>query len=254
MKKIKDRFKVLLVEDEPYVRADFKYLLSKYPQIEIVDEVESVQDAISSIKNNFFDLIFLDIKIHGGSGFDIIKYLHLKTEIIFLTSFNEYAVKAFDVEALDYLVKPVDPLRLDRAIKRFEDVFYAASDKSNGIVETSLWIKSDGNNICIESKNIIAITSFGGNFTTLFIRGGSSYLVRRTLNEWEHILLHYNIELLRIHRQTLVNMTFASMLVQQKDGNWALQFVTIDMHFIVSRRSISKVRKFFDCKKKFCNR
>ncbi|MBN2804248.1 MAG: response regulator transcription factor [Deltaproteobacteria bacterium] len=238
-------FKALLVEDEPYVRADFKYLLAKYPQIQIVKEVESVDDAKKAVGDYFFDLVFLDIKIHGGSGFDIIKNLKPETEIIFLTSFEEYAVKAFDVDALDYLVKPVEPVRLDKAIKRFEEKKLVKAD-SPDVKDNfdSLWIKSDGNKIYIEVKNITAITSFGGNFTTLITCDGNNYLVRRTLNEWEVILLKFNLNILRIHRKTLVNMNFASRLIQQKDGNYILFLTTIEDSFSVSRRSVSRVSKY----------
>ena len=97
--------KVLIVDDEPLARKDLISILSDFGQIKIVGEADSVKSAKDQISSKSPDLIFLDIQMPGETGFELLKYINPKIDIIFVTAFDEYAIRAFEVNALDYLLK-----------------------------------------------------------------------------------------------------------------------------------------------------
>lgn len=109
--------KTILIEDERLARKELRTLLSVHPEIEIIDEAANVSDGIKKIDALKPDLIFLDIQMPGGkTGFDLLEVIDHIPHVIFTTAHDEFAVKAFDVNALDYLTKPVDDVRLNEAI------------------------------------------------------------------------------------------------------------------------------------------
>src|ERR671926_1240480 len=114
------KIKTLIVDDEPLARRNLRLLLSKDPQIEILDECRNGREAIKAIDTHSPDLIFLDIQMPEMDGFDVLARVgpeHIQA-IIFVTAFDQYALKAFDVHALDYLLKPFDDVRFARALER----------------------------------------------------------------------------------------------------------------------------------------
>ena len=121
-------FKTLLIDDERLAREELKSLLKEYHEIEIIDEAKNGEEGIQKIKELKPDLIFLDINMPGINGFDMIKQLEEIPRVIFVTAYDEYALKAFEVNALDYILKPVDPERLREAIQKLttEDDFVSS--------------------------------------------------------------------------------------------------------------------------------
>jgi two-component system LytT family response regulator len=117
---MKNIFKAVIVDDERLARKELSLLLSEYPNIEIVGEAASVSKAQDLIAKLNPDLIFLDIQMPGESGFDLINTISTSAQIIFVTAFDEYAIRAFEINALDYLLKPVNPSRLKEAISRLD--------------------------------------------------------------------------------------------------------------------------------------
>src|SRR5512137_2632898 len=117
---MKKRLRVLLIDDERLARNDLRSLLSEYDNIEVIGEADSVQKAIELITAENPDIIFLDIQMPGESGFDLLDKIDISARIIFVTAFDEYAIRAFEVDAVDYLLKPVNPERLKVAIERVE--------------------------------------------------------------------------------------------------------------------------------------
>jgi len=114
--------KAILIDDERLARNELRKLLQEYPEIEIVDEAANVDEAVKKIKEHTPDLIFLDIQMPGKTGFDLLNELEHTPDIIFTTAYDEYALRAFDVNALDYLLKPIEPKRLAEAIHKMEDL------------------------------------------------------------------------------------------------------------------------------------
>ena len=110
--------RTIIIDDERLAREELKLLLKDYHEIDIIDEAKNGEESIEKIKALKPDLIFLDISMPEMNGFEILKQLEEIPKVIFVTAFDEYAIKAFEVNALDYVMKPVDPARLDESIQK----------------------------------------------------------------------------------------------------------------------------------------
>src|SRR4030095_6267056 len=110
--------KAIIIDDERLARAELKKLLQEFPEIEIVDEAANAEEGITKIESQQPDLVFLDIQMPGKTGFDMLSQLERSPQVIFTTAYDEFALKAFEVNALDYLLKPVEPKRLADAIQK----------------------------------------------------------------------------------------------------------------------------------------
>lgn len=112
------QIKAVIVDDERLIRKDLRKMLAKYPEIQVVGEANNVEKAIEVIKETKPDVVFLDIRMPGGSGFELLDRIEVTFKVIFITAYDEYAIRAFEVKALDYLLKPIHPNRLAEAIRR----------------------------------------------------------------------------------------------------------------------------------------
>src|SRR5687767_8083070 len=110
--------KAIIIDDERLARAELRKLLQEFPEIEIIDEAANAEEGLTKIENHNPDLIFLDIQMPGKTGFDLLSELDRAPQVIFTTAYDEYALKAFEVNALDYLLKPVEPKRLADALHK----------------------------------------------------------------------------------------------------------------------------------------
>src|ERR1041385_7720955 len=110
--------KAIIIDDERLARTELRKLLQDFPEIEIVDEASNADEGIQKIENHNPDLVFLDIQMPGKTGFDMLSELDHAPQVIFTTAYDEYALKAFEVNALDYLLKPVEPRRLADALHK----------------------------------------------------------------------------------------------------------------------------------------
>ena len=110
--------RALIVDDERLARVELTKLLEKFPEIEIVGEASNGEEAIDKIEELNPELVFLDIQMPGMTGFEVLEHLHLVPQIIFVTAYDEYALKAFEANALDYILKPVELTRLEKAINK----------------------------------------------------------------------------------------------------------------------------------------
>ena len=112
--------RTIVIDDERLARAELRRLLQGHPSIEVVAEAASVAEAAERVEALEPDLLFLDIQLPDGRGFDLLEGLHRVPSVIFTTAFDQYALRAFEINALDYLLKPVDPARLASALDRLE--------------------------------------------------------------------------------------------------------------------------------------
>jgi two-component system LytT family response regulator len=112
--------KAIIIDDERLARNELKKLLEQHPDITIIDEASNVDEAVEKIDLSRPDLIFLDIQMPGKTGFDLLAEIEKSPRVIFTTAYDEFALKAFEVNALDYLLKPIDPKRLADAIQKLQ--------------------------------------------------------------------------------------------------------------------------------------
>jgi two-component system LytT family response regulator len=117
------KFKALIADDEPLARERLRFLLSADPDVEVAGECRNGREVVAALKDHRYDVLFLDIQMPGGSGFDIIEQVgaaHMPVTV-FVTAHNHYALKAFEVHALDYLTKPVEPERLHATLRHVKE-------------------------------------------------------------------------------------------------------------------------------------
>ena len=115
--------KAIIIDDERLARNELKKLLAEHPDILIIDEASNVDEGVEKIDLSRPDLIFLDIQMPGKTGFDLLAELEKAPKVIFTTAYDEFALKAFEVNALDYLLKPVSYDRFKKSVERAEEYF-----------------------------------------------------------------------------------------------------------------------------------
>ena len=110
--------KTLIVDDEAPARAALRGLLRNHPEIVVAGKADTMEEARKRLGGGDYDIVFLDVQLRGGTGFDLLPFVRPEARVIFVTAFDQYAARAFEVNALDYLIKPVRPQRLADALRR----------------------------------------------------------------------------------------------------------------------------------------
>ena len=187
----------LLVDDEPAARRRLAELLALHPRIEVIGMVESVEEARIFIAVRIPDIVFLDVEMPRGSGLSLLEWLPESVRVCFVTAYPQYAVDAFDFGAVHYLLKPVDPLRLDRAITRLlkDDASGAGPEAAIEVVieaendsKVSVVASQTGEKVVFQLHDILWIESMG-NYSQVCTGDGQIPLVfRRSLGQWEALL------------------------------------------------------------------
>ncbi len=209
--------KVLVVDDEPLARRNLTVLLGRDPDIQSIAECGSGFDAIEEIRRSTPDLLFLDVQMPECDGFDVIELLGsaLPSAIIFVTAYDEYALRAFEAGALDYLLKPFDDARFDRALYRAKDKLAHYAPLQPRPVER-LVVKSRGQVVFLDVADIDWIEA--ADYYACLHVGGSTHILRRTLAELERDL--GDEKFIRIHRSIIVNLDRIHGLETQSDGEY----------------------------------
>ncbi|MFO0359685.1 MAG: LytR/AlgR family response regulator transcription factor [Flavobacteriales bacterium] len=199
--------RVFIVDDEPLAIQEMKWMLKDFSNIDIVGQASTAIEAIRQINTVKPDLIFLDINIPEKNGFDILNELNYFPQIIFVTAYDEYALKAFEINAIDYLMKPLGQERLVKALTKVK-----ASRDTNF---SRIFIKEGNEMKFIEANSIIWIESIG-NYIRIHHEKGSNMLYKSLTAIEEQ--LRYEI-FFRANRQELVNMSKMDRVVKKVD-NW----------------------------------
>jgi two-component system LytT family response regulator len=209
--------RVLVVDDESLARRNLTVLLRRDPDIESVLECGSGLEAIEEIKKSKPDLVFLDVQMPEYDGFDVLELLgsDLSSTIIFVTAYDEYALRAFEAGALDYLLKPFDDARFHRALNRAKDKlahYTPVQARSVG----QLVVKSAGQVLflCVDDIDWIEAADY---YACLHV-AGDTHLMRRTLSELERDL--GDEKFIRIHRSVIVNLDRIHGLELQQGGEY----------------------------------
>jgi two-component system, LytTR family, response regulator len=209
--------KVLVVDDEPLARRNLTVLLRRDPNIGSVAECGSGLEAIGEIRRTKPDLVFLDVQMPECDGFDVIELLgsDLLSTIIFVTAYDEYALRAFEAGALDYLLKPFDDVRFGRALYRAKDKLAHYAPLQPQPVER-LVIKNRGQVVFLHVADIDWIEA--ADYYACLHVGNDTHVMRRTLLELERDL--GDEMFIRIHRSIIVNLDRIRGLELQSDGEY----------------------------------
>lgn len=228
------KLKALIADDEPLARERLRFLVSEDEEIAIAGECRNGREVVAALKENRYDVLFLDIQMSGGSGFEIIEQVgvaHMPFTV-FVTAHNHYAVKAFEVHALDYLLKPVVKQRLSEALDHARKQLQQPSEgmfqrrvlnllgelDSRQNAPQRIVIKADGEIVCLKPGEIDWAES-AGNYVCLHV-GGNTHILRETITSLEGRLGHR--QFLRVHRSTLVNVDRIKTLRPSLYGDYAI--------------------------------
>ena len=267
------KLRTIIVDDEPLARKLLKVLLEQVPEIELIAECNNGREAVESTLNLAPDLLFLDIQMPGFNGFDVIKTLQadLIPMVIFCTAYQRYALDAFDLHAVDYILKPVDEMRLQRAVQRACDRFQsenagglykpaligaideiarkadnsfvpraiAAGDGGQLIADSKIAIKDHDSTVLLDTHDIDWVDA-AGDYMCIHAKG-TTHVMRSTLKS---LMSRLDPDIFkRIHRSTVVNLDRIDKVVAQKKGEYTL-YLNCDEQLKVSRNYRDAIKIF----------
>lgn len=199
--------KALLVDDEPLALRELRRLLARFPSVEIVGEARYVEEARAKIEEHAPGLIFLDIEMPDGDGFDLLDQLNHMPQVIFTTAYDEHAVRAFEVQALDYLLKPIEPERLEMALARIRWNDDASSQEQ-------IFVRDGAHCWFVPLREVRLVVS-EGNYVTLFW-GDRQAMLARSLTAMEQRLARHRF--FRANRQELIHLDFVERVDLEAGG------------------------------------
>lgn len=229
MKKIN----AIIVEDSRLARNELKDLLQDFPEINILAEAENVDVAYDYISNQQFDLLFLDIQLPGKDGFQLLEMLDNIPIVIFTTAFDEFAIKSFEYNALDYLLKPINPKRLLQSIDKVKEKLVEKAEKQDKKldIEDQIFIK-EGEKCWMVKISEIYLFEVEGNYTKVFFRNEKATLMR-SLNVIEKKLPQEKY--FRANRNTIFNINYIQNIENWFSGNLMVKLPN-DNQVEISRR------------------
>jgi two-component system, LytTR family, response regulator len=216
--------RTIIVDDEPLARRRLRRLLGSHPEVEVIGEAADGPSACALISAERPDLVLLDIQMPGLSGFDVLARLESRPQVIFVTAHDEYAVRAFEEQALDYLLKPVEPARLAKALERLP-AHPEPDHRIDRLLEALAGARADAGPIAVRQGSRISLVDPA---TVCFIRAEDKYAVLytadrdyvldRTLDDLEQTLPSPGF--VRVHRSAIVNLRFVSDLTALDGGRY----------------------------------
>ncbi|HTC54646.1 MAG TPA: LytTR family DNA-binding domain-containing protein [Steroidobacteraceae bacterium] len=211
------RLRTLVVDDEALARRNITVLLRRDPDIGTIVECESGPEAIKETKRSKPDLMFLDVQMPECGGFDVLEMLggDMPPAVIFVTAYDTYALRAFEAGALDYLLKPFDDARFERALKRAKDRFFSDAPQTRRAL-TRMAVKNRGRTLFVNVSEIDWIEA--ASYYACIHVGDTTHIVRRTLQELEQDLDQNKF--VRIHRSIIVNRDKVGSLELQSGGEY----------------------------------
>lgn len=219
--------RAILIDDEKNNRENLLWMLSHYcPSVDIISSCASVLDARQAIMKLQPELLFLDIQMADGSGFSLLESLQEPSfEVIFVTAYDNYAIQAIKFSALDYLLKPLDPLELIKSVEKAEAIIRRKQDNVRMVnllknerspdKHKKIAVSVSDKIEFIEILSIIRCEA-ENNYTTLFLKSGEKIIASRTLKEFDELLTPYNF--LRVHQSHLINLDEVKSFVKADGG------------------------------------
>jgi two-component system LytT family response regulator len=218
--------RAIIIDDERLARAELRKLLQDFPEVEVVDEAANAEEGILKIEAQNPDLIFLDIQMPGKTGFDMLASLERSPNVIFTTAYDEYALKAFEVNALDYLLKPVEPKRLADAIQKLhyveskEPVGNGEHTNRSLLSENDQVFVKDGERCWFVKLSDIRLFESVGNYAKVFF-GNNKPLILKSLNALEERLDEKTF--FRANRKHIVNLRMIDKIEPYFNGGLLLE-------------------------------
>jgi two-component system, LytTR family, response regulator len=229
--------RAVIVDDERLARDRLRQLLVAHPEIDVVAEADGVATAAAAIASMRPDVVFLDIEMRDATGFDLLRATPA-FRTIFVTAFCDYAARAFDVDAVDYLLKPVTAERLARAIERARRASPRGASPSLA-ADDRVPLHDSRALRFVRVGDITAITA-DGPYTHVYVADGSRAMIQRTMDAWEGLLPASVFR--RIHRSAIANLDFVHRAQRLMTGGYRLEMRSAPP-LVVSRRYAGALRR-----------
>lgn len=237
--------KVIIIDDEPLARSIVKEYLQYYTDVELIAECNDGFEGIKAIQQSQPDLIFLDIQMPRINGFEMLELIEDPPGVIFTTAFDEFAIKAFESNAVDYLLKPFSKERFEKAIQKYRQ--HQSTQPTNNIIETAAQsplqqnrvVVKDGSRIKIIPVNQIHYLEAADDYIKIVTAEGT-FLKKRTMNFFEQSLSNYHF--VRVHRSYIVNTQLITRIdAYEKDSH--LLLLTSGAKIAVSKAGYVKLKE-----------
>ena len=238
--------KTLIVDDEFRGRTFLEKLIGKiFSDLEVVGSAATVSEALDIIKNKKPELVFLDVMLNNENGFDLLEQCgEINFEVVFTTAYNDFAVKAFKFNAIDYLLKPIDIDELEKAVEKVKKKLHVNFAASNDVLKSFMQsIKNTANTfdkisipttegfVLVALSSIIYCEAFG-NYTQFYLTNNQKIISSYTLKEYDEMLGEHNF--FRAHKSHLINLSHVSKYIKGEGGTLVM---TNGMEIEVSRRN-----------------
>lgn len=218
--------RAIIIDDERLARTELRKLLQDYPEVEVIDEAANADEGINKIDSLQPDLVFLDIQMPGKTGFDMLAELERAPHVIFTTAYDEYALKAFEVNALDYLLKPIEPKRLADAMQKLhiaetkETQPVPENFNQSILTEVDQVFVKDGERCWFVKLSDIRLFESVGNYAKVFF-GANKPLILKSLNALEERLDPKTF--FRANRKHIVNLRMIEKIEPYFNGGLLLE-------------------------------
>jgi two-component system, LytTR family, response regulator len=251
---IADRpIRAVLVDDEQAVRMHLTERLAVHPSIEIVGEADRAMAAIDLIQRLKPDVVFLDVQMPGGTGFSLLPLLSdicPPPEVVFVTAYDKYALKAFETNALDYLTKPVSPQRLAITVERLQNRFLSTDQTTKRELEASaparplemrdlVLLREKASMRMVEAGEICAVEA-EADYTRIFLADGDKTFLRKRMSQWEEELP--SPPFLKISRRLLLNTQRIKQIVAKDRESAEIHIEGVESPIILSRIELRRLR------------
>lgn len=239
----------VIVDDEKLARDLLKEYLENYPDIEVLDEADQGTDAVEKIDKLKPDIVFLDVQMPGMTGFDVLEDIEHEPYVIFVTAYDQYAIKAFEKNAVDYLLKPLDEERfrnaVNRALKRktlehssIEDLLSSMKSERKGTYDTHIFVQKSEKLFNLPVDEIVYLEA-SGDYTIITTKA-DQFVSSSGIGKLEEIL---NPEVfIRVHRSTIVNVNYLKEIERHFNGGMVVKMQS-GKSFPVSRTYAKLIRK-----------
>lgn len=228
--------RVMIIDDEPLARQGLRQMLEALGGVEVCGEAESLQQTVDAIPALRPDGLFLDIEMPGGGGFELLSRLENPPPVVFFTAHSEFAARAFDVQAVDYLLKPVRRERLRIALERLRE---AAAPYGEG---DRICLRTPGRTLVAPLEKIILLEA-EGDFTRVTVDGESPILICQTLGTYESTLPAPPF--LRLDRSLIVNTSRVESMESASGGSGRVGLAGIGSPLPVGRVAMRRLRAIF---------
>ena len=237
--------RALIIDDEPLACRVLRKLVGSRPDLVVAGEAGTFEQAQTRLAADDYDLVFLDIQLRGGNGFDLVPHVRGAARIVFVTAFDRFALRAFEVNALDYLLKPVTPERFAASLARLTPAAEHStlnpqlSTPAPLAADDRAFIQTDRGNRFVPLADISAVFS-NQNYSDVLLRSGERLFTRRTMKAWEDMLP--GAVFARVHRQALVNLGSIEELSRDGRDSAVLRVTGVREPIDVSRRYVADIQ------------